>query len=159
MLGDLVANLKVPDLDDAIAFYEGKLGLPVADRRRLMPGHEDVVIQAGDATICLEVGAGGGSDTPISFEVQDVEATVAELRSRGVVPEEYDLPSFKTVEESRRLAGCRPRGSRTRAETWSESLRACAPRTRSKARCLFSKCPPASGPRSHSALRRPQSRP
>jgi catechol 2,3-dioxygenase-like lactoylglutathione lyase family enzyme len=105
MLGDLVANLKVPDLDDAIAFYEGKLGLPVADRRRLMPGHEDVVIQAGDATICLEVGAGGGSDTPISFEVQDVEATVAELRSRGVVPEEYDLPSFKTVDGVATLGG------------------------------------------------------
>lgn len=98
MLGNLVANLKVPDLDEAIAFYEGKLGLPVADRRSLMPGHADVVIQAGDATICIEVGAGGASDTPISFEVDDVEATVADLRSRGVVPEEYDLPSFKTVD-------------------------------------------------------------
>jgi catechol 2,3-dioxygenase-like lactoylglutathione lyase family enzyme len=96
--GALVVNLKVPDLDEAIAFYEGKLGLAVADRRSLMPGHEDVVFQAGDATICVEVGEGGRSDTPISFEVSDVEATVAELRSRGVVPEEYDLPSLKTVD-------------------------------------------------------------
>ena len=98
MPGSLVANLKVPDLDEAIAFYQGKLGLTVADRRSLMPGHEDVVFQAGDATLCVEVGEGGRSDTPISFEVDDVAATVAELRARGAVPEEYDLPSLKTVD-------------------------------------------------------------
>jgi catechol 2,3-dioxygenase-like lactoylglutathione lyase family enzyme len=97
-VGELVANLKVPDLDEAIAFYKGKLGLGVAARRSLMPGHEDVVFQAGDTTICVEVGEGGHSDTPISFEVADVEATVAELRARGAVPEEYDLPSLKTVD-------------------------------------------------------------
>ncbi|MEX2212223.1 MAG: VOC family protein [Gaiellaceae bacterium] len=97
MLTQLVANLKVPDLEEAIAFYEGKLGLRVADRRSLMPGHQDVVFQAGDATICVEPGEGGRADTPISFEVDDVEATVAALRERGVEPEEYDLPSLKTV--------------------------------------------------------------
>jgi catechol 2,3-dioxygenase-like lactoylglutathione lyase family enzyme len=98
MPGALVANLKVPDLDQAIAFYEGGLGLTVADRRSLMPGHEDVVFQAGCATICVEVGEGGRSDTPISFEVDDVEVTVGELRERGIVPEEYDLRSLKAVD-------------------------------------------------------------
>jgi len=97
-VGELVTNLKVPDLDEAVAFYEGKLGLSVAARRRLMPGHEDAVFQAGDATICVEVGGGGRSDTPISFEVADVVATVAELRARGAITEEYDLPSLKTVD-------------------------------------------------------------
>jgi hypothetical protein len=70
----------------------------VADRRSLAPGHEDVLFQAGDATICVEPGEGGRADTPISFEVDDVEATVATLRQRGIEPEEYDLPSLKTVD-------------------------------------------------------------
>jgi catechol 2,3-dioxygenase-like lactoylglutathione lyase family enzyme len=91
-------NLKVPDLDEAVAFYEGKLGLPVADRRSIFPGHEDVLFRAGDAIICVERGEGGRADTPVSFEVEDVEAAVAALRERGVVPEEYDLPSIKTVD-------------------------------------------------------------
>jgi catechol 2,3-dioxygenase-like lactoylglutathione lyase family enzyme len=98
MLTGFQANLKAPDLDEVVEFYEGKLGLRVADRRSLGPGHEDVVIQVGeDATICVELGDGGRADTPIGFEVEDVEAVVDELRARGVEPEEYDLPSIKTV--------------------------------------------------------------
>jgi catechol 2,3-dioxygenase-like lactoylglutathione lyase family enzyme len=97
MLTGFQANLKAPDLDEVVAFYEGKLGLPIVDRRSMGPGHGDVVIGAGeDATICVEVGEGGRADTPIGFEVDDVEAVVAELRARGVEPEEYDLPSVKT---------------------------------------------------------------
>ena len=87
MLTGFQANLKAPDLDEVVAFYEGKLGLTVVDRRSLVPGHEDVVIGVGeDATICFEVGEGGRTDTPIGFEVEDVEAVVEELRSRGVSP-------------------------------------------------------------------------
>jgi catechol 2,3-dioxygenase-like lactoylglutathione lyase family enzyme len=99
MLANLVANLKVPNLDEAIAFYEGKLGLTLVDRRTLVPGHEDVVFQTGDATICIEVGEGGRADTPVSFEVDDVEAAIAELKVRGVTPEEYDLPSLRWVKD------------------------------------------------------------
>ena len=97
MLTGFQANLKAPDLDEVVAFYEGKLGLPIVDRRSMGPGHGDVVVGVGEAaTICVEVGEGGGADTPIGFEVDDVEAVVGELRARGVEPEEYDLPSVKT---------------------------------------------------------------
>jgi catechol 2,3-dioxygenase-like lactoylglutathione lyase family enzyme len=97
MLTGFQANLKAPDLDEVVEFYEGKLGLRVVERRTLGPGHEDVVIEVGDdATICVEVGEGGRADTPIGFEVEDVEAVVGELRGRGVVPEDYDLPNLKT---------------------------------------------------------------
>jgi hypothetical protein len=34
----------------------------------------------------------------MGWEVEDLEATVAELRSRGVVFEEYDLPGLRTVD-------------------------------------------------------------
>jgi catechol 2,3-dioxygenase-like lactoylglutathione lyase family enzyme len=97
MLTGFQANLKAPDLDEVVAFYEAKLGLPIVDRRSMGPGHQDVLIGVGDATICVEVGEGGRADTPIGFEVEDVEAVVEELRRRGVEPEEYDLPSIKTV--------------------------------------------------------------
>jgi catechol 2,3-dioxygenase-like lactoylglutathione lyase family enzyme len=92
------ANLKAPDLDEVAAFYEDKLGLRVVDRRSFGPGHEDVVIEVGDATICVEAGEGGRADTPVGFEVEDVAAVVAELRGRGVEPAEYDLPNVKTVD-------------------------------------------------------------
>jgi catechol 2,3-dioxygenase-like lactoylglutathione lyase family enzyme len=96
--GGFQANLKAPDLDAVVEFYEGKLGLPIVDRRSMGPGHRDVLIGVGeDATICFEMGEGGRADTPIGFEVEDVEAVVAELRRRGVEPEEYDLPSITTV--------------------------------------------------------------
>jgi catechol 2,3-dioxygenase-like lactoylglutathione lyase family enzyme len=94
----LLVNLKAPDLDRAVEFYE-QLGLTTIGRRSLMPGHEDVLLTAGDTTICIEHGEGGKlSFELISLEVEDVEAVVALLRERGITPEEYDLPSIKTVD-------------------------------------------------------------
>jgi hypothetical protein len=40
--------------------------------------------------------------------VADIEATVATLRSRGVVFEEYDLPGLKTVNGIARIEGNYP---------------------------------------------------
>ena len=33
----------------------------------------------------------------LAYTVDDIEAEVADLKSRGVVFEEYDMPEFKTV--------------------------------------------------------------
>jgi hypothetical protein len=33
----------------------------------------------------------------MAWEVDDIEAVAAELRKRGVVFEEYDLPGLKTI--------------------------------------------------------------
>jgi hypothetical protein len=41
----------------------------------------------------------------LGWDVDDVEATVEELRSRGVVFEEYDLPGLKTVDGIAEIAG------------------------------------------------------
>jgi hypothetical protein len=41
----------------------------------------------------------------LGWDVDDVEAAVAELRGRGVVFEEYDLPGFKTVDGIAEIAG------------------------------------------------------
>lgn len=44
----------------------------------------------------------------MAWEVADIEATVAALRSRGVVFEEYDLPGLKTINGIARIAGNYP---------------------------------------------------
>ena len=41
----------------------------------------------------------------VRFDVEDIESTVAELRSRGVVFEEYDLPGLKTVDGIAEIEG------------------------------------------------------
>jgi hypothetical protein len=41
----------------------------------------------------------------LGWNVQDIETAVAELRSRGVVFEEYDLPGLKTVDGIAEIAG------------------------------------------------------
>jgi catechol 2,3-dioxygenase-like lactoylglutathione lyase family enzyme len=93
----LLVNIKAPDLDRVAAFYE-KLGLEPIGRRSLMPGHEDLLFRAGDTTICVERGEPANlSFELISLEVDDVEATLAALRARGLEPEDYDLPSIKTL--------------------------------------------------------------
>jgi len=42
--------------------------------------------------------AGGGQHTQAGWQVDDIEAEVAALKERGVVFEEYDYPTFKTVD-------------------------------------------------------------
>jgi catechol 2,3-dioxygenase-like lactoylglutathione lyase family enzyme len=96
----LVANLRASDLDRAVDFYQDKLGLELIDRRELLPGHRDVVFAVGDAALCVEEAASvtARTDTPVAFEVDDLDGTLAQLHENGVAPEEYDLPGLKTVD-------------------------------------------------------------
>lgn len=41
--------------------------------------------------------AGTAQNTVAEWDVDDIEAVMADLRARGVVFEEYDYPDFKTV--------------------------------------------------------------
>ncbi len=94
----LVANLRASDLERTIAFYGGKLGLALIGRREVLPGHEEALFEAGGAVLCIEGGAPSpGGQTPVSFEVDDIESAVDGLRQRGVQFEEYELPSVNTV--------------------------------------------------------------
>ena len=92
------ANVPVSDLDQAIAFYEGKLGLPLFER-----GKEQRYARfsgAGQTKLGIyESGtAGQARHTLASFVVDDVHAVVDALRGNGVVFEEYDLPGMKTAD-------------------------------------------------------------
>ncbi|HYZ84993.1 MAG TPA: VOC family protein [Bryobacteraceae bacterium] len=91
---DVAARLPAQDLQRAKAFYSDKLGLKPREER---PG--GLRYRCGDGWFSLfeSAGAPSGTHTQLGWEVDDIEATVAELRARGVVFEEYDLPGLKTV--------------------------------------------------------------
>jgi hypothetical protein len=58
----------------------------------------------------------------MGWEVEDIEATVRELRARGVVFEEYDFPGLKTVEGIADIEGNYPsKGSGERGAWFRDS--------------------------------------
>ena len=96
----MLANAKVAtrlpaqDLERARAFYAEKLGLEPAEQR---PGGLRYRVAGGEFALYQSGGAPSGEHTQMGFEVEDIDAAVAELRQRGVVFEEYDFPGLTTV--------------------------------------------------------------
>ena len=91
----LSSVLQASDLGRARNFYEGVLGLELSD----VPGL-GFFVSAGNGTRALvyTTGAGPGAATVAAFLVDDLLAVVAELRGRGAVFEEYDMPPLVTVD-------------------------------------------------------------
>jgi catechol 2,3-dioxygenase-like lactoylglutathione lyase family enzyme len=96
MLDDAKVATRLPaqDLDRARGFYAEKLGLEPAEER---PGGLLYRLRRGEFALFASAGAPSGEHTQMAFEVDDIEAAVAELRRRGVVFEEYDSPGLSTV--------------------------------------------------------------
>jgi catechol 2,3-dioxygenase-like lactoylglutathione lyase family enzyme len=90
------AALPTKDLARAKAFYTQKLGLtpgeetPAGVRYELGGGTEVLVFESS--------GAPSGTHTQISFDVEDIAATVKDLKARGIKFEEYNTPGLKTVD-------------------------------------------------------------
>jgi hypothetical protein len=59
-----------------------------------------------------------GDHTQMGWEADDIEAAVRELRARGVVFEEYDLPGLRTVEGIADIAGNYPSKGRGERGAW-----------------------------------------
>src|SRR6184192_3370362 len=93
----IATRLPTQDLERARRFYSEKLGLEPVDER---PGGLLYRGASGDFALFASAGASPGTFTQMAFEVDDIEATVAALRKRGVVFEEYDfdMPGFRTVD-------------------------------------------------------------
>jgi catechol 2,3-dioxygenase-like lactoylglutathione lyase family enzyme len=98
MLGSarIGANVPVSSLDEAIAFYEGKLGLPLFERGKEQPYARFTGAGETKLGIYESKTAGQAKHTLASFVVDDVRATVDALKANGVLFEEYDLPGMKT---------------------------------------------------------------
>jgi predicted enzyme related to lactoylglutathione lyase len=95
MLKDAHTHTTLPamDIERAKRFYAEKLGLtPTLE-------HEAAIQYFGqDARFVLypTPNPARGGHTQMGFTVDDLKAEVADLRSRGVVFEEYDYPNLKT---------------------------------------------------------------
>ena len=93
--GRVATRIPAQDLDRARAFYAEKLGLEPSEER---PGGLLYRCASGEFGLFASSGASSGTHTQMGWEVDDLDATVSELRSRGLVFEEYDLPGFETVD-------------------------------------------------------------
>jgi len=91
---DAQAAIPAQDIKRARQFYEQKLGL--------VPGEVQpdggVQYAAGNTHFLVfpSRGKASGDHTQLGLDVDDINAAVTELKSKGVTIEEYDYPDFKT---------------------------------------------------------------
>ncbi|MFF8671680.1 VOC family protein [Streptomyces sp. NPDC015242] len=112
----VATRLPAQDLDRARRFYADKLGLEPVDER---PG--GLLYRCGGAEFALfrSAGASPGTFTQMALEVDDVDAAVAELKRRGVVFEEVDLPGLRTRDGIAEVEGHYPsKGARGERGAW-----------------------------------------
>jgi catechol 2,3-dioxygenase-like lactoylglutathione lyase family enzyme len=103
--GAVATRLPAQDLDRARRFYAEKLGLEPVEVR---PGGLRYRGGSGEFAIFQSAGAPSGEHTQMGWEVDDIEATVSELRDRGVVFEEYDIPGLTTTDGVAEVEGNYP---------------------------------------------------
>jgi catechol 2,3-dioxygenase-like lactoylglutathione lyase family enzyme len=90
----MYAYIPAKDVDRARKFYESKLGFE--PKAEIAGG---VTYDFGDHTRCFlypTPNAGTSKASQAYWQVEDVEREVAELKAKGVVFEEYDVPGMKT---------------------------------------------------------------
>jgi catechol 2,3-dioxygenase-like lactoylglutathione lyase family enzyme len=96
MLNDaeIYAVLPASDIGRARSFYQDKLGLEPTQERG-----DGLIYQTKGGTRILVYEtqfAGTAQNTAMSWITSDLDAEMAELRSKGVTFEDYDLPGLKT---------------------------------------------------------------
>ena len=94
MLGtaDATPMIAVKDLDRARTFYEETLGLQQVD-----DFGEGFMLKSGDTkvTVYRSEFAGTNKATALTFDVEDIEGEVNELKGKGISFEHYDLPGLE----------------------------------------------------------------
>ena len=99
MLSDKVVTTTLPtiNLEAAREFYGEKLGLNITNMNK---PEDAFVCECGGGTrmyIYERPTPSKADHTQASFAVGDIEKEMEELRSRGVLFEEYDMPGLKTI--------------------------------------------------------------
>ena len=98
MLSDARVGAALPcqDFDRAKSWWKEKAGFSPSDE-----SPEGAYYACADGTqffLFPSSGKASGDHSQIAFDVKDLLAEVAELKSAGVTFEEYDFPGFKTVD-------------------------------------------------------------
>lgn len=96
MLNDneAIAMIAVKDIDSAATFYEGTLGLS----RLSTEGEEVITYRSGSSKLNVYRSqfAGTNKATSVVWNVgNEIEAIAADLKSKGVAFERYDMPGLK----------------------------------------------------------------
>lgn len=86
-------TLPVTDPARARAFYAEKLGL-----KPTVPDGDFYECGAGTRFFISTMGSRPGGHTQMGFVVDDIAATMKQLRSNGVAFEDYDLPALTTAD-------------------------------------------------------------
>ena len=114
--GRVAARLPAQDLDRARRFYSEKLGLDPSEER---PGGLLYQLAEGVFALFQSTGASTGEFTQMGWDVDDIEATVAELKDRGVVFEDIDVPGLRTVDGIAEVEGNYPsKGGKGEHAAW-----------------------------------------
>ncbi|GHI08210.1 glyoxalase [Streptomyces cellostaticus] len=114
--GRVATRLPAQDLDRARRFYSEVLGLEPVDER---PGGLLYRCGGTDFVVFRSTGASPGTFTQMAWEVEDIETVVAELRRRGVVFEEVDVPGLRTRAGIAEIDGNYPsKGARAERGAW-----------------------------------------
>jgi catechol 2,3-dioxygenase-like lactoylglutathione lyase family enzyme len=111
----VATRLPAEDLARARQWYAEKLGLdPVEEREG------GLRYECGGASFALFQSAGSSSraHTQMAWEVADIDALVADLRARGVVFEEYDLPGLTTIDGIAHINGNYPSKGNGERAAW-----------------------------------------
>jgi predicted enzyme related to lactoylglutathione lyase len=92
----IIPYIPVANVARARKFYEEKVGLEVEEEYA-----GGIIYQCGKGSWVFmypSAGAGTSKASTAFWAVDDVAAEVKELKARGVVFEEYDMPGIKTVD-------------------------------------------------------------
>ncbi|MFJ3224636.1 VOC family protein [Streptomyces sp. NPDC086783] len=115
-LARVATRLPAQDLGRARRFYAQRLGLEPADER---PGGLLYRCAGGEFVLFQSTGTSPGTFTQMALEVEDLDTAVAELRRRGVVFEDVDLPGLRTVDGIAEIEGNYPsKGARGERGAW-----------------------------------------
>ena len=112
---DVATRLPAEDLDRARRWYSDKLGLDPVEER---PGGLRYNCGGTYFVVFQSTGKASGASTQMAWEVDDIETTVADLKSRGVEFEDVDLPGMKTVNGIASINGNYPSKGRGERGAW-----------------------------------------
>ena len=107
------------DLDRARAGYADKLGLEAVEER---PGGLRYELGGTEFALYLSGGRSDSSFTQLAIYVEDLAAAVAELRGRGVVFEEYEIPGLETTGGIAEIDGNYPSKGTGERAAWFRDL-------------------------------------
>jgi catechol 2,3-dioxygenase-like lactoylglutathione lyase family enzyme len=114
--GRVATRIPVQDLSRAREFYADKLGLEPSEER---PGGLLYRCASGEFALFESAGESSGTHTQMAWDVNDIDATVAELKARGVEFEEVDVPGLRTIDGIAEVSGNYPsKGGKGERAAW-----------------------------------------